>query len=359
MKICMLSMKGNFNKNIGQGVQSVIQETYDGVRAQIRSPDRLDRVEVGVGKSLLRRKVSFTLLLPFRDFSGYDIIHTMAPIMFNPRKGGNATTLTAVYEFPIVPEGHILYSEPLTAAQLAGRPRALFEHALFKLIKRQVLGSDYLTSISSLATEEAVKIGFDRKRIFTINIGIDQRFIDQKLPGRKEGGKFKVGYLGNMHRRKNVIFGVRAFRQVPGRDLEFDIWGKQTWEYERLVEEARGDGRIRFKGFAPEGNIVGIYDTFDAFLYPTSYGGFEMELLEAQARGIPVIIDKKAILPKEVRRYCLEAEDPAHAAQIITDLKENGYDQRRRKAALDYARGFTWKRTAEETVKVYRKILNE
>ena len=111
-------------------------------------------------------------------------------------------------------------------------------------------------------------------------------------------------------------------------------------------------------GFAPENKIVKVYDSFDVLVHPTLYAGFELEIIEAQSRGIPVIICKFGIIPKEVRKYCFEAEDEAHAASIIEDLKENGYDKKKMNEAKEYAKRFTWSRCAKETLGVYDNILN-
>jgi len=46
-------------------------------------------------------------------------------------------------------------------------------------------------------------------------------------------------------------------------------------------------------------------------------------------------------------------------AQIIEQLKENGYDEKERKEAMEYARSFTVEKTALEIYMVYEKIANE
>ena len=92
-------------------------------------------------------------------------------------------------------------------------------------------------------------------------------------------------------------------------------------------------------------------------MFPSYYEGFGLEILEAQARGLPVIIYKHAKIPNEIKRYCFEAESPEHMAQIIEELKENGYNEKQRKKAMEYARSFTWEKTAKETLEVYNKIL--
>ncbi len=44
-------------------------------------------------------------------------------------------------------------------------------------------------------------------------------------------------------------------------------------------------------------------------------------------------------------------------AQIIEDLKENGYNEKLRKKATEYARSFTLEKTARETLEVYKNTL--
>ena len=112
-------------------------------------------------------------------------------------------------------------------------------------------------------------------------------------------------------------------------------------------------------GFVPEEKIVEIYDPSDVFMFPSLYDSFGLPILEAQSRGLPVIIYKYGKIPKEVRRYCFEAESPEHMAQIIEQLKANGYNEKERKKAMDYARSFTWEMTARETLEVYKKVLKQ
>ncbi|MDE1834869.1 MAG: glycosyltransferase, partial [Candidatus Micrarchaeota archaeon] len=72
--------------------------------------------------------------------------------------------------------------------------------------------------------------------------------------------------------------------------------------------------------------------------------------------GLPVIINKQGRIPSEVRKYCFEAKDPENMADIIKKLKQNGYNEKDRKKAMEYARSFTWEKEAEQTLEVYEKI---
>ena len=151
-------------------------------------------------------------------------------------------------------------------------------------------------------------------------------------------------------------FGIKAANTIKSKNIFFDIWGKKEFEYEYLVRISKNKN-INFKGFAPEKNLIDIYDSFNAFIFPSYHEGEGLPILEAQSRGLPVIIYKYGKTPKEVKKYCFEAESPEHMAQIINDLKENGYNKKLRKKATEYARSFTWERCARETFNIYQMVL--
>jgi len=66
-----------------------------------------------------------------------------------------------------------------------------------------------------------------------------------------------------------------------------------------MLKEIKQNERIKFIGFAPEEKIVDIYDSFDVFVFPILYEGFGMPIIEAQSRGLPVIIYKYGKIPKK------------------------------------------------------------
>ncbi len=163
--------------------------------------------------------------------------------------------------------------------------------------------------------------------------------------------------MGLVGENKNVSFAISAMNRLNNSKYIFEIWGKPEYNYNKILAAARNKANIYFMGFAPEDKIVSIYDSFDVFVHPTLYEGFGLPILEAQARGLPVIIYKYGKIPKEVRKYCFEAESPEHMAQIIENIKENGYNEKSRNKATTYARSFTWKKTAKETLRAYETII--
>jgi len=344
MRVALLGTNGDFTKKIGEGVKRYMYELYNNLKC-------IDSVSV--------KKIEFKnipLLYPgfspfpqsiIYNFKEYDIIHNLEPKPILPLNKGDALQLTTVHDFHgiIRPEKEDWSS----LRRILGRYFVLIFGSYLALKK-----SDYLICNSTQTKEEAISLGYDKNKIFVVPLGVDERFVSKR--SRKNKGIFKIGYIGSLSTTKNVSFAIRAVKLLEG-NLLFEIWGKQDRTYNQLKKLARHDKRIRFMGFAPENKLVEIYDSFDVFVHPSLYEGFGLPILEAQSRGLPVIIYKYSKIPKEVRKFCLEAKSPEHAAQIIEKLKEDGYNQKKRKKAMEYARSFTWKKTAKETLEVYKKVL--
>jgi glycosyltransferase involved in cell wall biosynthesis len=308
----------------------------------------VERVENYV--PVLGRGMSLMLGMALRDVGGYDIIHSLdiAPVF--PLRKGRSVLVSTAHDFQFIFDRD-------TNRSFRGRSRdLLWSEIILRLSARSLLSSDYLIAVSSLTKKDAIRLGYDRDRIFVVNNGVDERFFSAPKPADGGGRDFVVGYLGAFHPRKNVPFAIRAFNRIDGKGFVFRIWGKRSYDYGIAEKTAAGNGAIEFMGFAPDNRIVQIYDSFDAFVFPSTYEGFGIPIIEAMSRGLPVIICKSSKIPEEVRKYCFEAEDEERMAQIIKDLKTEGYDDKLRRKATAYARGFTWRRNAEQTMDVYREI---
>lgn len=282
------------------------------------------------------------------DFIGSDVIHIPNFRLSYPLRKGGAAMLVTAHDF-----------QPLLAPQLdMGHDATIGNKIWFEFVRlgmRRMLLSDYMICNSTLTRNDAVSLGFDSKRIFVSNHGIDERFRNG-LKTKRDSKAFKVGYLGGFRARKNVSSAVRAFMSVKDKNCSFELWGKKSFEYPYIANIARRDDRIMFMGFAPESYLVDVYDTFDCFVFPSLYEGEGLPVLEAQARGLPVIIYKKAKIANEIRKYCMEAKDEAHMTQLIQKIKENGYNEKSMRKARAYARSFTWQKTAKGTFEAYKKI---
>ena len=349
MKVGLLGVEGHFSKDFGLGIERYMYELYHTMQRIKNKGFSISKVELKK-LPIIGSGLSFELLSKYKNFSEFDIIHNLMPLKFSkPKMLRKNILITTAHDFQ-----PILYPELMFESKRRFKD-LLWLDLVIKPGLESTLKSDYISANSSQTRDEVVKLGFDKSKVFVVNHGIDKRFMRSTLT-KNNRTKFIIGYIGAMRKRKNLEFGINAANAIKSKDIFFDIWGKKDFEYEYLISISKNKN-INFKGFAPEEKIVNIYDSFDAFIFPSYHEGEGLPILEAQSRGLPVIIYKYGKIPKEVRKYCFEAESPEHMAQIIENIKENGYNEKLRKKSTEYARSFTWERCAKETLKIYNGIL--
>ncbi len=341
IKIAYFGRDTDFLNNTGEGIQRYGYELYN----NLKENKNLD-INVLSSKTVYSYvKDSF-----LNDFGKYDLIHITNFRLLSPKRRSKSVLLITAHDF-----------QPILYPEFSYNPNnsSINEKLWFILVKvglkRELKVADYLICNSTQTKDEAIKLGFDSKKVFITNLGIDNRF-RKPIKNNKNKRNFTVGYLGAMRKRKNLEFAIKAANIIKNQNINFYIWGKKEHEYEFIRSIAKNKN-IKFKGFAPEEKIVSIYDSFDAFVFPSYHEGQGLPILEAQSRELPVIIYKYGKIPKEIRKYCFEAESPEHMAQIIEDLKENGYNEKLSKKATEYARSFTGEKCARETLEVYKKVL--
>lgn len=287
----------------------------------------------------------------FRDYRAYDILHNLPAYPFYPIiRRSDAKIITTAHEFQI-----LLYPDINKVFIRTAKDRFYIDFIVRPGL-RSLFASDYVVTNSIQTMEEAIKLGWSRKKIDVADFGVDERFIKSK-PVAGKHKSFKVGYLSTSSPRKNTFFAVRAFKLIKEKDISFDIWGKNIYTQEETDSAIGSDTRIRMMGPAPDGKIVDIYKTFDVFVFPTLYEGYGNTILEARAVGLPVILYKNGHVSPEVKKYCFEAKDEEDMADIILRLKENGYNEKTKRLSMEHARQFTWDKCIEKTVEIYQRLV--
>jgi len=175
-------------------------------------------------------------------------------------------------------------------------------------------------------------------------------------------------HVGDLHPRRNIEIAARALLRVRARRADLapvrlvlagvDRGAGHALE-ERMRREPGGAGLVDIRGRTTDADLLALYRSATAFVYPSLYEGFGLPLLEAMACGTPVIASRAASIP-EVTGDAALLLDP-HDEHAWTDAIESVFDPTNaaalREAALRRASMFTWRRTAEQTLDVYRRAL--
>jgi glycosyltransferase involved in cell wall biosynthesis len=197
------------------------------------------------------------------------------------------------------------------------------------------------------------------------------RAMNRVLAARKVRDRFAVDgpfvlSVGDLQPRKNQIRLIEAFaksmRAHPQLKHRLVFAGKDTWYGGRVRDAARDSGmagRILFTGFVSDDDLLQLYNACDCFAFPSMYEGFGIPVLEAMACGRAVIASNAASIP-EVADGAGILFDPYRVDEIVRALGDVLLDAelRGRLERLGGQRAslFSWRKTAEATLDVYRDV---
>jgi glycosyltransferase involved in cell wall biosynthesis len=118
---------------------------------------------------------------------------------------------------------------------------------------------------------------------------------------------------------------------------------------------------VAFPAWLSPGELEGLYALATCVAFPSLYEGFGLPVLEAMARGVPVVTSNRSSLP-EVAGDAALLVDPLDVDAIRGALKRLLGDAPERsrltKAGRARAAAFTWEATADRTVDAYRRTVD-
>ena len=171
-----------------------------------------------------------------------------------------------------------------------------------------------------------------------------------------------VLFVGTLEPRKNVLTLVRAYRRLaPDVPHALVLAGPDGWHTEELdAELARaGPGTVVRTGRVSEADLDALYRGATAFAYPSSLEGFGLPVLEAMARGVPVVTSRTPALVEVAGDAALlvAPEDAAGLADVLARiLTEPALAEDLSVRGTTRAAGYSWNATARATLEAYRLV---
>jgi alpha-1,3-rhamnosyl/mannosyltransferase len=171
--------------------------------------------------------------------------------------------------------------------------------------------------------------------------------------------------IANDKPHKNVDLVLRAFhRAVRNHRLAGQLVLAGGFEPGDPIEARAhtlglGD-RVRCVGRISGADLRGLYHVSSLLIHLALYEGFGLPILEAMAAGLPVIASNLGAL-REIGEGPAQLVHPQDVGEIATALARVLVDDPLRRRMIDAGRRkaerFTWHRTVDGTVAVYRKAL--
>ena len=161
-------------------------------------------------------------------------------------------------------------------------------------------------------------------------------------------------FVGTGDPRKNMDVIPEALEKA-GLDVPLVIAGWSGW--------SNGDvsKKVIPLGYVSDDDLARAYSGALGMIFPSSYEGFGLPVLEAMACGCPVVTTREASLPEVAGEGAIFMKSPRDAddlAGILRDLVSDSAVRRRlRDEGQARAKRFSWEETARKTFEVFEAVL--
>lgn len=200
------------------------------------------------------------------------------------------------------------------------------------------------------------------ERITVVPHGVEPEFFSVGSQRRPEPYLLCVSTL---HPHKNLERLLRAFalfkREHPGIQLVLaGMRGFRAAHLEKLAGELGLGGAVRFTGWIPREELYSLFQHASAFVYPSTFEGFGMPVLEALAAGVPTVCSDipplREVAGEDAALYFDPLDEHALAVALDRIVEDEALKQRLSTAGPPRARQFTWERAAALTIDVLERV---
>ncbi len=244
------------------------------------------------------------------------------------------------------------------------------------LIQKALSSADRIIAVSQKTKDDLVKhLRAPESKITVIYEGVSPVFFTPSEPQerRRICDKYSLPekfflYVGLIKPHKNIKRLLSVFqklREAKKIDSHLVLVGKKDRRYssgfEDLAQLKTGEGIHYLENVESQKELSALYASAVALVHPSLYEGFGLTILEAMASRTPVIVSNAGSLP-EVAGEAGYFIDPASEDSLASALQkiEKGETLRNElvKKGLEQARKFSWQKAADQTIEVYKEVLN-
>jgi glycosyltransferase involved in cell wall biosynthesis len=225
--------------------------------------------------------------------------------------------------------------------------------------------ADRLLLLNELDREFAIDRRWkDPSDIDIVPHGVSSEFLSD-VPPRDHVRGAGLLFCGSWTEVKGVDYLAAAFSQLveDGSAARLTILGGAVpTDVIRAGFSPAARERLTLIERVPEREVIAAYRSHDALVWPSTYEGFGMVVIEAMSQRLPVIATPvgcaRTMIENDVTGLVVPPRQPLSLAAAMRRLLcDSALRMRLADAAFDLVRDMSWRRTADQTVAAYTRAL--
>ena len=288
------------------------------------------------------------------------------------------------FSFQII-DAHYVYPDGLAAVLLgwlfnvpvviSARGSDLNVFKQFPIIRRIIQWTlhraNAVITVSQALKNVAVNLGIQSEKVKVIPNGVDSKkfFPLSKEEARKrlglptKGRKIVVS-VGNLTQNKGFDLLIKSLRDISEKSPEINVLlliiggGVQKGVLEGLIQQFNLQSFVHLSGPIPHEHLVWYYNAADLVCLMSEKEGWPNVVVEALACGRPVLASRVGGIPEIVTTPnigVLVDRDVLKIGQSMEQALQRSWNV---EEIVEHSRGFTWTRSAEDVIGVFRSVLS-
>ena len=253
------------------------------------------------------------------------------------------------------------------------------EIAAFKIKPPAFNRSDTVIATSEFARKDLQEnFKVDEKKIKVIYNSFDEKFFrDANVTEVQEvKNKYRIEgeyilFMNTIKPLNNLSRLIEAFSKLrlilkgkkPNSNYKLVLAGKSGWMSDEIHQIAKDFGlknEVIFPGYIQPKDLNALFAGTDVFVSVPIYEEFGAPVLEAMACGVPTVCSNISSLP-EITGGVTQMVDPYDIEgiknAILKILDDDRLRDEMKRKGLEQAKKFHWKKTAEETRRVFEEVV--
>lgn len=158
-----------------------------------------------------------------------------------------------------------------------------------------------IITVSNFSKSEIIRYtSIPSERIKVTYLAVEDDF-DKLIEIKKIDEDF-ILFVGNVKPHKNLKLCLQAINLINKKDIKFYIVGQKegflTGDVELLSAMENVNSQVIFTGRISDSELKSYYNQAKLFLFPSTYEGFGLPILEAMKFKLPIISSNKASIPE-------------------------------------------------------------
>ncbi len=168
------------------------------------------------------------------------------------------------------------------------------------IVKHQIRISDHIITVSNYSKNDICsRFGINETKVSVVYNSVELHKVEQM----REPKKYFL-FVGEIERAKNLITLIQAYSllddEIKSR-YTIEVVGSKGNDFQNVkntITELGITDRVIFHGYVSDDELNNLYQEAYAFIFPSLFEGFGLPVLEAMAKGVPVICSNSSSIPE-------------------------------------------------------------